>query len=182
MKNTQQEIELELAWLVASLPNNLGQCKNIKIVQAYLENSDPHIKDARVREKGGVYTYTIKRFAKNSQETGYCTEETREISREKFLKLSGESNKKITKTRYFYPLSQGLTAEIDIYEENLTGLSVVEVEFPNIEAYKQFVPPNWFGKEVSDSYGIYPPFIANLSIEEVNAINQKYLQKPHNFD
>ena len=52
MKNTRQEIELELAWLVASLPNNLGQYKNIKIVQAYLENSDPHIKDARVREKG----------------------------------------------------------------------------------------------------------------------------------
>ncbi len=59
---------------------------------------------------------------------------------------------------------------------------MVEVEFPSIEDCKKFNPPCWFGKEVTDSYGIYPPFIANLSIEEVNKINQEYTQKPHNFD
>lgn len=182
MKNMQQEIELELAWLIDSLPSNLGDCRNIKIVQAYLKTNDPQVKDARVREKGGVYTHTIKRFAKNYQETGYSTEETREISKEEFLKLSGQSNKKVTKTRYFYPLAQGLVAEVDVYEENLKGLNVVEVEFPNVEAFKQFNLPDWFGKEVTDSVGVYPPFIANLSIEEVNEINQKYSQKAHNFD
>ncbi|MFH0739624.1 MAG: hypothetical protein V1819_00720 [bacterium] len=178
----KKEIELELGWLVNFLPEDLGGCESIKIIQAYLENNDPQIKDARIREKGGVYTYTIKRFAKNSQETGYCTEETREISKQEFSKLLGESKRKVVKTRFFYLLADGLTAEVDIYEENLKGLNVVEVEFPSIEICKKFNPPNWFGKEVTDSNGIYPPFIANLSIEEVNKINQEYTQKPHNFD
>ncbi len=83
--------------------------------------------------------------------------------------------------RYFYPLPGDLTAEIDIYEGNLKGLSVVEVEFPDIEAYKKFETPVWFGKEVTDSKGIHPLFIANLPIEEVNKINLDYKQRPHDF-
>ncbi len=97
----KKEIELELGWLIDSLPEDLGECKSIKIIQAYLENNDSQIKDARIREKGGVYTHTIKRFVKNSQETGYCTEETREISKQEFAKLLGESKRKVTKTRFF---------------------------------------------------------------------------------
>lgn len=177
----QKEIELELAWLVKDLPDDLDKCDSIKIVQAYLDHEDPQIKDVRVREQDGVYTHTVKRFVKNSQETGYCYEETKKISQEEFLRLLEKSDKKVSKMRYFYPLLHNLTAEVDIYKDNLLGLNVVEVEFSNIGTCEQFETPNWFGKEVTDSKGIYPPFIANLSIKEVNKINDDYKQKPHNF-
>ena len=53
------------------------------------------------------------------------------------------------KKRYLVPLEQGLTAEVDLYEGSLSGLMTTEVEFPSLEAAEQFVPPEWFGRDVS---------------------------------
>lgn len=177
-----QETELELAWLVKYLPNEITSCKSTEIRQAYLDANDPGIKDIRIREKNGKFTYTVKKFLKNAQETGYSKEETRKLSKQEYLKLWKKAKKKIRKIRYYYPLKSNLTSEIDIYKDNLQGLIVVEVEFPSIKVCKEFKSPNWFGKEVTDSKGIYPPFIAELSIDKVNDINRHYTQKPHHFE
>ncbi len=180
--NDRQEIEFEIAWLVKYLPKDLSKSRHVEIFQAYLESTDPTIKDIRIREIDGVLTRTVKSFVKSSQETGYTREETKELSKEEFLKLKDKSKNCIRKTRYLYPLLNGLIAEIDVYKKNLEGLVVIEVEFPSIQAYKDFEVPAWFGKEVTDSVGIYPPAIADLSIDEVNKINNKYWQKPHKFE
>ena len=37
----------------------------------------------------------------------------------------------MVKTRYFVPLGDGLTAEVDVYEGDLDGLVTAEVEFPD---------------------------------------------------
>ena len=182
MNESRHELELELAWLVKFLPQDLHKHKFIEIRQAYIKSLNDKVKDIRVREKEGKYTYTIKRFVKSSQETGYNQEETKEISKEEFLSFWNKADKKIKKIRYLYPLTNGPITEVDIYKDNLEGLTVVEVEFPSISAYKDFNIPNWFGKEVTDSKGIYPPYIANLQIDEVNRINKKYKQKPHKFE
>jgi adenylate cyclase len=178
----EEKIELELAWLVRNLPSDLDNCKSTEIKQAYLSASDPKIKDIRIREKEGKYTHTVKSFIRNSQETGYNSEETKKLSRKEFMRLWTQAEKKVRKTRYFYPLSSGYTAEIDIYKDNLEGLRVVEVEFASIDYYKNFKAPKWFGKEVTDSKGIYPPVIADMRIEQVNRINSIYQQKPHDFE
>lgn len=179
---TARDTELELAWLVKSLPKDLDKYESTEIQQAYIESANPKIKDIRIRKKDGVFTYTVKSFIKNPQETGYNKEETKKLSKKEFLVLWKKSNKKVRKIRYFYPIADKLTAEIDVYKDNLEGLVVVEVEFLSIEVCKKFVVPDWFGKEVTDSKGVYPPFIANLSIEKVDQINDKYRQKPHEFE
>lgn len=182
MIKSKNEIELELVWLVKNLPKDYKRHKSANIRQAYLKGSEPSVKDVRVREKNGVYTLTKKRFIKSPQETGYTQESTKKLTKEDFLKLWKISKKRIRKIRYFYPLDNGLIAEIDIYKDNLEGLIVVEVEFPSILAYEKFATPKWFGKEVTDSKGIYPPVIANMKLEEVDRINSKYKQKPHEFE
>ena|SRR3989344_5784728 len=182
MSGNSQNLELELAWLVKFLPVDLHSYKSSEIKQAYLDSQDSNTKDIRIREKEGKYTYTVKTFVKNPQETGYNREETKELSKEDFTGLWDKAKKKIRKIRYFHFLSDNLTAEVDVYEDNLEGLIVVEVEFPSISACKAFKVPDWFGKEVTDSKGIYPPFIADLSIQRVNKINKKYKQKPHEFE
>ena len=55
----------------------------------------------------------------------------------------------VIKKRYLVPLAEGLTAEVDIYEGELTGLMTTEVEFPSLEAAESFSAPQWFGKDVS---------------------------------
>jgi adenylate cyclase len=59
------------------------------------------------------------------------------------------AGRRIVKRRYPIPLPEGLVAEYDAYEEKLAGLNVVEVEFPDEEQAHSFVPPAWFGQEIS---------------------------------
>lgn len=178
----RQEIELELAWLIKYLPRDFSKHKHTLIRQGYLEGSDRKIKDIRIREKGKNYTYTVKYFVKSSKETGYTKEVTRKLSKEEFDTFWKKASNKTRKIRHYYPLSDGLIAEVDVYKDNLEGLVVAEVEFPSVLSYKSFVKPDWFGKEVTDSKGIYPPFIAGLNMNQVNKINDGYVQKEHEFD
>ena len=57
----------------------------------------------------------------------------------------------ISKTRYLIPLEHNLTAELDIFEGNLSSLRLVEVEFSSVEEADNFIPPAWFGEEVTHS-------------------------------
>ena len=57
----------------------------------------------------------------------------------------------IAKTRYLIPLNDKLTAELDIFEEDLKGLDIVEVEFDSIEEANAFTSPDWFGEDVTNS-------------------------------
>jgi len=65
------------------------------------------------------------------------------------LKAKTDGNM-IYKTRYLIPCQDGLTIELDVFEGLLSGLVFVEVEFSDIKEAKEFVPPDWFGKELSE--------------------------------
>ncbi|HLD03261.1 MAG TPA: class I tRNA ligase family protein, partial [Candidatus Dojkabacteria bacterium] len=186
---TKNDIELEKAWLIKELPRDLEKLKKSHITQAYLtEYQDESgeklqmAQPARIRKKDIHFELTVKYFAGSNEETGQLIEKTEKITEEKFLELIKKANKKIVKTRYFFPLENGLTAEIDVYQNNLKGLNVIEVEFSSLSKEKNFKEPAWFGKEVTDSQGIFPPKIADMKLEEVNKINNQYTQKPHNFE
>ena len=57
----------------------------------------------------------------------------------------------IAKKRYLIPLNEKLTAELDVFEQELSGLLLVEVEFDTVEEANSFVPPAWFGEDVTNS-------------------------------
>lgn len=179
-------IELEKAYLLKESPKDLTKQKSVQITQAYLENysddSGKKVKNARVRKVGNKFEFTVKYSAGKEEETGQLIENTKEITKDEYVELIKQSTKKIVKIRYYYPLENGYTAEIDVYQNNLQGFTVAEVEFESLNKEKAFVPPAWFGKEVTDSQGIYPPFIADKTIDEVNKINEEYNQKPHQYE
>ncbi len=81
----KKQIELEIAWLVEHLPEDIDKSPSFEIIQGYLEHDNPNVKDERVRKKKGVCTHTIKRFAGSVEESGFCEEETKEIGEENFL-------------------------------------------------------------------------------------------------
>ena len=43
------------------------------------------------------------------------------------------------------------TVELDIYCGDLTGLITAEVEFDTLEQQVNFVPPSWFGEDVTEN-------------------------------
>ena len=57
----------------------------------------------------------------------------------------------IKKTRYKIPYENNLTIELDIFMGYLAPLILAEVEFDSEEAANAFVPPAWFGEDVTFS-------------------------------
>ena len=55
----------------------------------------------------------------------------------------------ITKKRFCIPYQETLTIELDIFEGCFAGLMLAEVEFSSASEAESFVPPAWFGEEVT---------------------------------
>jgi len=133
-------MEIERKFLVDSLPS-LEDCRSEKITQAYI-STDPVI---RIRQMGNQYFLTVKSH-------GHIMREEFEmpITKEQFYSLWEKIEvSPIEKIRYFIPIEQDLTAELDLYEGHLEGLSTVEVEFSSLDAADAFTPPSWFGNDIS---------------------------------
>ena len=133
-------MEIERKFLVDSLPS-LEDCHSEKIIQAYI-STDPVI---RIRQMGIQYFLTVKSH-------GHIMREEFEIpiTKEQFHSLWEKIEvSPIEKMRYFIPLDQNLTSELDLYEGHLEGLSTVEVEFSSLDAADDFTPPSWFGNDIS---------------------------------
>lgn len=133
-------MEIERKFLVDSLPS-LKDYHSKKIIQAYI-STDPVI---RIRQMGTQYFLTVKSH-------GHIMREEFEmpITKEQFHSLWNKIEvSPIEKTRYFIPLEQDLTAELDLYEGHLKGLYTVEVEFSSLDAADDFIPPSWFGNDIS---------------------------------
>ena len=60
--------------------------------------------------------------------------------------------RRLEKVRYRVPVTGGV-AEVDRYGGELEGLWTAEVEFPSVDAASAFVPPAWFGAELTDVDG-----------------------------
>ena len=143
-------MEIERQFLVDRLPQLPADCEFLR--QGYVAL----FPEIRIRQIGDSHFWlTVKRGA------GLVREEWEtEISRQEFESLSERlcpGTCMIEKRRYKIPLADGLVAELHVHAGHLTGFNYVEVEFSDVEGAKKFVPPTWFGREVTDdvrfSYG-----------------------------
>lgn len=134
-------MEIERKFLIDRLPD-LNGCKMIVMSQHYL-SVDPVM---RIRQADDRFIFTYK-----SGEGMVRQEEEFEISEKDFAKLLAKRiGSGVYKKRYVIPLDEKLHAEVDVYEKQLEGLRVVEVEFENETEANAFVPPAWFGAEVTE--------------------------------
>lgn len=135
--------EIERKFLVSELPPGIEGYPYNEIIQGYLRISDDGT-EQRVRKKGTRFLHTIK------SGEGLIREETeQEISEEQFNKLWPKTEgKRIYKTRYDIEYENFLI-ELDVYSDELEGLIVAEVEFESEAQSSSFVPPKWFGTEIT---------------------------------
>ena len=75
------------------------------------------------------------------------------LTKESYLHLREKADGVlISKTRYLLPLTgTDLTIELDVFDAPYEGLYLAEVEFPDEASANAFVPPVWFGKDVTYS-------------------------------
>lgn len=136
-------MEIERKFLVERLPDDLTSYPSRVIEQGYL-NTDPVI---RIRKDNDKYelTYKSKGFMARQE---YNLPLTAEAYRHLLPKIDGRL---IQKTRYMIPLDEELTVELDIFGGDLKPLVLAEVEFRNEPSAEKFIPPAWFGKDVTFS-------------------------------
>lgn len=136
-------MEIERKYLVKEIPTDLDQYEIKKIAQGYL-CTEPVV---RIRRSNNDYYMTYKGDGLMVREE-YNLPLTEEAYTHLRPKIDGLL---ISKTRYLIPLDDKLTAELDIFEEDLKGLVIVEVEFDSIEEANAFTSPDWFGEDVTNS-------------------------------
>lgn len=115
------------------------------ILQGYL-TADTDSVEIRLRRKGDDHFLTLK-------SDGGLIREEREVAigAEQFATLwPATEGRRVEKTRHSGTLPDGQEFELDIFSGHLAPLILVEVEFPSEAVALAFVPPAWFGREVTE--------------------------------
>lgn len=139
--------EIEKKFLIQSLPGPLSDYPSLRIEQAYL-CTDPTI---RIRRQNDEYILTYKAKGLMMREE-YNLPLTQSAYETLLPKTEGNV---ISKTRYLIPLPSNqehiasYTVELDVFDPPFAPLILAEVEFEDEKAAETFVPPAWFGKEVT---------------------------------
>lgn len=136
-------MEIERKFLVRYLPENLSQYPCKEIEQGYL-NIVPVV---RIRRSDDKYTLTYKGSGLMVRE-----EYNLPLTADAFSHLKEKiDGRLITKRRYLIPYNEKLTVELDIFGGSLAPLQLAEVEFETEEEANAFIPPEWFGEDVTFS-------------------------------
>lgn len=148
-------MEIERKFKIKTLPENLERYPVHHIEQAYL-NVNPVL---RVRKQDNEYYMTYKGSGMMARE-----ENNLALNEEAYYHLRAKADGHIiSKKRYLIllrnpgfkegfptpPDDYTLTIELDVFEPPLSPLVIAEVEFGSTEAAEAFVPPDWFGEEVT---------------------------------
>lgn len=134
-------MEIERKYLVKSLPPDYSRYPAQQIEQAYL-CIEPVV---RIRRQDDEYWLTYKSAGLFSRE-----EYNHALTKEAYTHLLPKADGLVLKKkRYRIPLDNGLTAELDVFAADYDGLLLVEVEFSNESQAMEFIPPDWFGEEVT---------------------------------
>ena len=132
-------MEIERKFLVKELPDLTG-VKYSEIKQGYFSVTP----EKRVRQKDDKYYITEK-----GEGDLVRHEREWEIDKSEAAELFALSKTYIIeKKRYYLPIGKH-TVELDIYEGRHEGLVVAEVEFESEDEALAFVPPAWFGKDIT---------------------------------
>ena len=134
--------EIERKYLLSEAPEWLEECPSEVIEQGYLALEDEV--EVRIRRRGGGHRLTVKSgsgLVRGEQEI--------ELSADQFEALWPlTEGRRVSKRRYLRESEQG-TFEIDVFDGELAGLLVAEMEFGSVEASEAFDPPAWLGVEVT---------------------------------
>ncbi len=134
-------VEVERKFLVPH-PPELEGTESDEIEQGYLAvGADGEV---RLRRKGDQLLLTAKRGSGISRDEAEV-----ELDREAFERLWPlTEGRRLHKRRHVIPQGD-LQIEVDVYEGDLEGLVVAEIEFDSEEEARGFEPPDWIGEEVT---------------------------------
>ena len=166
-------MEIEKKYLVNYMPEEIANAHVKVIEQAYL-SVNPVV---RIRKSNNRYILTYKSHdnidVNEFSDICMSNEVELPLTKDSYEHLKTKADGMIiSKKRYNIPLAiysseyGKLKAELDVFYGDLQGLVFVEVEFDNVVQAQNFVPPDWFGKDVSEDGRYRNSFLSNINNRE----------------
>lgn len=169
-------IELELTYLAKCLPENLKNAKSREIIDIYFPKDSLH-PCLRLRKNGNKYEIT-KKCPVTEGDASAQKEQTIILSEEEFNSLKQTPGKKVAKIRYFVEYGDKI-AEFDVFQEALTGLVLIDFEFPTEEEKEIFEMPDLCLADVTQEQFIAGGMLCGKEYkdieEQLNNFNYKKL-------
>ena len=133
-------MEIERKFLVDRLPEHLEQYDTQQLEQAYL-CTDPVV---RVRRQGDEYILTYKGKGHMVRE-----EYNLPLNEQAYEHLLEKADGNVIRKRRTRIPWQSYMIELDIFEAPFEGLMLAEGEFETELEAVAFIPPEWFGRDVT---------------------------------
>lgn len=153
-------MEIERKFLVKICPENLSNYPFRQIEQGYLCRS-PVI---RIRKDNDAYWLTYKSAGLMVRE-----EYNLPLDVDSYLHLKTKTDGIcIKKTRYEIPDQKNLIIELDVFAPPLSPLMLAEVEFSSVEEADAYIPPSWFGEEVTLTGLYHNNNLSNMTQDEIH--------------
>ena len=137
-------MEIERKYLITHIPFDIAGYPFHQIEQAYLSTAPV----VRVRQEDDTYYLTYKSKGLLARE-----EYNLPLNEAAYHHLISKADGIIlTKKRYKRQLEgSALQVELDVFSGTYEGLMLAEVEFSSVEEAEAFIPPSWFGRDVTFS-------------------------------
>jgi len=132
--------EIELTYLAKELPTGLTGFPKREMVDIFIPAAAEH-PSLRIRKSGDKYEITKKETI-DKNDASHQYEATIPLTAQEYGELGQLPGKRTHKTRYYYQ-NNGIDYEIDVFEGDLAGLVVVDVEFKSLEDKTKFKMPEF---------------------------------------
>ncbi|MFH1787487.1 MAG: HD domain-containing protein, partial [archaeon] len=171
-------IEIEKTYLVKELPEGLGDCKFIEIIDIYIPKESRH-PVLRVRKNSNKFEITKKEPVE--EDVSHQEEQTIILTEKEFNSLMSLDGKKVHKIRYLYDY-HGRLAEIDVFQGDLKGLVLADFEFDSIEEKDKFEMPDFCLVDITQEEFIAGGMICGKAYEDIEEDLNKYDYKKLDFN
>ena len=166
-------IEIEKTYLAKYLPDNLKNYEYKEIVDIYLPTEHEH-PTLRIRKTGDSFEMTKKEPVKG-RDSSRQLEQTITLREDEYRELAANiKGKRFRKLRYRYPHNNGLTAEFDVFQDDLKGLVIIDFEFETVEAKDNFPMPDFCLADVTQEKFIAGGMLCGKKYQDIEKELEKY--------
>jgi CYTH domain-containing protein len=121
-------LELEKTFLARHIPAGVIDSPSREIIDNYIPGTSTH-PVVRIRKNGNQYEITKKQPI-DAADASRQIEQTISLTADEWHELNSLNGKQIRKIRYQFPWKD-LIAEFDVFQDELSGLVLVDLEFTN---------------------------------------------------
>ncbi len=164
--------EFELTYLAKKdIISKLKKATFKKMVDIYIPTTSKH-PTLRIRKSGNKYEITKKQPIKQG-DASHQLEVTIPLTEKEYYELNRIKGKRVYKNRFLYKENEYLY-EIDVFQKDLKGLILVDIEFKSNNEKSMFRQPSWVLADVTQEDFIAGGMLCGKSYEDISNKLKKF--------